>query len=165
MKRRILATTMAAAALALAAAGVGSGSTYDPSTRSGFITRGEIIAAGGKTALIADPVVRDLTTTTFNMTCRWPDSTERTVARSRSLYVLYRAEARDAGNGTITGYRLGSDLIFDGNAEPPGNDTAICWSLLGRSDDGTPVDISYDSVSTRETLTFFGPNGAFDLKF
>jgi hypothetical protein len=158
-------TTVGLLALALSTASAASAAaSYDPSTNTGFISRGDVIANAGRDALIADPVVAFESTTDYTLTCTWPDQEQRSLNLERSFFVLHRAQTRYApGSGTITGYSLSRDTIFDGGSSPPAPDITICWALLGRVDDGTAVDLQYQNVSRVDTLTFFGPNGAIQL--
>jgi hypothetical protein len=151
--------------LALSAtSAAGAAASYDPSSNTGFISRGDVIANGGRSALIGDPVVAFESTTDYTLTCTWPDQAQRSLNLERSFYVLHRARTRYApGSGAITGYSLSSDTIFDSGSSPPVPDVVICWALLGRADDGTPVDLQYQNLSRVDTLTFFGPNGAVQL--
>lgn len=147
-----------------AASAAGAAVSYDPSSNSAFISRGDVIASAGKSALIENPVVAFQSTTDYTLTCTWPDQAQRSVNLERSFYVLHRAQTRYApGSGTITGYSLSGDTIFDGGSSPPVPDIVICWALLGQADDGTAVDLQYQNVSRVDTLTFFGPNGAIQL--
>jgi hypothetical protein len=157
---RRLAIATCTGLLALVGAGAASATVrYDPSTQSGFIGRGDVIAAAGKNALVPDPVVLYTSSTQYTLTCTWPDQTQRRVTIQRTNFVLFHAVTRYApGSGTITGYSLAHDNIFDGGISPPFPDSVICWSLLGRSDDGTAVDLQYDNPSVVEALTYFGPN-------
>jgi hypothetical protein len=151
--------------LALSAtSAAGAAVSYDPSSNTGFISRGDVIANAGKNALIGDPVVAFTSTTDYTLTCTWPDQTQRSLNLERSFYVLHRARTRYApGSGAITGYSLSSETVFDGGFSPPFPDIVICWALLGKSDDGTPVDLQVRNLSRVDTLTFFGPNGAVQL--
>jgi hypothetical protein len=164
---RWLTTTVSVGLIALAAAGVAMAAvTYDPSTQTGFIGRGDVIAAAGKAGLIADPVVTFASTTHYTLTCTWPDQTQVRANLERTFFVVYRAQTRFAhGNETITGYSLSRDAIIDGGLVPPVPDEFICWGLLGRSDDGTPVDLQYQDVTNVQTLTYFAPGGAVQLRY
>jgi hypothetical protein len=164
---RWVTITLGVGLACLVTAGVAAAKvSYDPATRAGFIGRGDVIAAAGKAGLIADPIVTFTSTTSYNLTCTWPDQTQRSADLERTLFLVYRAKARyAAGNNTITGYSLTQDAIIDGGESLPFPDSFICWALLGRSDDGTPVALQYQGVSEVETLTYFAPNGAVELPF
>jgi hypothetical protein len=164
--RRTLTLAGCTALLALIAASAASATvTYDPATQTGFIGRGDVIAAAGKGALIADPVVLFTTTAHYTLTCTWPDQVQRTATLERSTFVLFRAKTRYAGgSGTITGYSFTASNIFDGGASPPVPDQAICWALLGRADDGSAVDLQYQDASLVDAFTYFGPS-AVQLPF
>jgi hypothetical protein len=157
---RRLAIATCTGLLALVGAGAASATVrYDPSTQSGFIGRGDVIAAAGKDALIPDPVVLFASSTHYTLTCTWPDQTQRRATIERTTFVLFRAATRYApGSGTITGYSLTPGNIFDGGVSPPAPDSVICWSLLGQADNGTAVDLQYENTSVVEALTYFGPN-------
>jgi len=152
--------------LALVAAGTASAAvSYDPATQTGFISRGEVIAAADKDALIADPMVSFTSTMRYTLTCSWPDQTQRQVALERTAFVLFRATTRySQGTGVITGYSLGPNNIVDGGAAPPVPDTTICWSLRGSADDGTPVVAQQLGMTQADSLVFFGPT-AVQLPF
>jgi hypothetical protein len=157
--KRGLTTAACTALLALVAAGTASAAvSYDPAAQTGFISRGEVIAAAGKGALIVDPMVLFTSTTRYTLTCNWPDQTQRQVALERTAFVLFRATTRYAG-GTdqITGYSLAPGNIVDGGAAPPVPDATICWSLLGTADDGTPVVVQQLGLTQADSLVFFGP--------
>jgi hypothetical protein len=158
-------TTVGLVLLALSATSAAdAAASYDPSSNTGFISRGDVIANAGKAALIPDPVVAFESTTDYTLTCTWPDQEQRSLNLERSSFALHRAQTRYApGSGAITGYSLSQDTIFDGGSSPPVPDVVICWSLLGRADDGTAVDLHYQNVSSVATLTFFGPNGPIQL--
>jgi hypothetical protein len=165
--KRWLASAVAVGCLFAYAAGTGAAASFDVSSQSGFISRGDVISAGGKGALVANPVVRFTMETQMRLTCTWPDSTQRTTTLETTLLLLYHAETRYApGNMTITGYVLAKSDEFDAEIIPPFQDpTATCWSLLGRADNGTPVQTDMTPLGTTSELTFFGPTGSFDLGF
>lgn len=164
---RWLTTTVSVGLVALAAAGAAAaGVTYNPSTQTGFIGRGDVIAAAGKAALIADPVVTFSSNTSYTLTCTWPDQTQVRANLTRTFFLVYRPKPRvSPGNETITGYSLSRDVIIDGGLVPPVPDEFICWALLGRSDDGTPVDLQYQDVSRVETLTYAASGVAVQLPY
>jgi hypothetical protein len=163
--KRYLAGAAVAACLLLVAIGAGksTAANFDPASQSGFISRGDVIAAGGKGALIANPVVTYTLTMRSQLTCTWPDSTQRSTTLTSYLFRNFRADTRYAGNGTITGYFLSQSNEFDSDIEPPFfNEEAICWSLLGLPDGG-PVQMSDAVLPSSSSLTFFGPNGPFTV--
>ena len=164
--RRSLTIAVCTGLLALvAASSAAAAATFDPATQTGFISRGEVITAGGKDALIADPMVSFTSTTRYTLTCTWPDQTRRQTEIVRTAFVLFRATTRYApGTGLITGYSLSPSNVVDGDVSPPFPDATICWGLLGTADDGTPVDVEQHDVTRADTLTFFGPN-AVQLPF
>jgi hypothetical protein len=163
MKRR-LAIAIAAAAASLVAAGTASATpTYDPSSQTGFISRGDVIAGGGKSALVPDPVIAFTSDTSYTLTCTWADSSQVSIPIVRSFYVLFRAEARYAANGKITGYAFSRADIFDGGEVPPLPDDLICSTL--RPDETTAPTVSTGAVATSSSLTFNSPSGGFDLHF
>jgi hypothetical protein len=163
--RRSLIIAVCTGLLALMAAGTAAASSFDPATQTGFISRGEVITAGGKLALIADPMVSFTSTTRYTLTCTWPDQTQRQTEIARTLFILFRATTRYApGTGLITGYSLSPSNVVDGDISPPYPDATICWGLLGRTDDGTPVAVEQQDVTHVDALTFFGPS-PFALPF
>jgi len=167
MKRYLAGAAVAASLFALCAGTAGAKANkagFDISSQSGFISRGEVLSAGGKDALIVSPVVRFTLETRMRLNCTWPDNTQRSTTMESTLLLLYHADTRFAANGTITGYFLSKGNQFDAEIIPPFNDpTATCWSLLGAQDDGTPVQTETTPLGTSSELTFFGPSGAFDL--
>lgn len=166
MKRYLAGAAVAGCLFAVGAGTAGANASYDIASQSGFISRGDVIAAGGKDALVANPVVRFTLETHMRLTCTWPDSTQRSTTMESTLLLLYRAETRYAGNGTITGYFLSRADEFDAEIIPPFVDTtATCWALLGTPNNGTPVEADTTPLGTTSELTFFGPSGAFDLGF
>jgi hypothetical protein len=166
MKRYLAGVAAAGCLLAIWAGTAGATVSYDVNSQSGFIGRGDVIAAGGKDALIPNPVVRFTLEISTRLTCTWPNSTQRSTTMESTLLILYRADTRYAANGTITGYFLSRSNEFDAEIIPPFVDeTATCWSLLGVADNGTPVETDTTPLGTTSELTFFGPSGPFDLSF
>ena len=164
--KRYLAGAAVAACLFAIWAGTSSAANYDPSSQGGFISRGDVISAGGKGALIANPFVTYTQTSRDLLTCTWPNSTQRSTTLTSFLFRNYQADTRYSGNGTITGYFLSQANEFNSDIEPRFvNETAICWSLLGVADNGTPVETDMTPLGTSSELTFFGPSGPFDLSF
>ena len=167
MKRYLVGVAVAASLFAIYAGTAGAKAnkaSFDISSQSGFISRGDVISAGGKDALVPSPVVRFTLETHVRLNCTWPDNTQRSTTMETTLLLLYHADTRFAANGTITGYFLSKGNQFDAEILPPLSDpTATCWSLLGARDDGTPVQTDTTPLGTSSELTFFGPSGAFDL--
>src|SRR5438876_3923383 len=83
--------SMTAVALATAA-GAGATVSFSPQTRTGFIGRGDVIAAAGKDALVANPMVAYNVTQTFTETCTWSDGTSVQASGSHFLFLLFQAE-------------------------------------------------------------------------
>lgn len=166
MKRYSTSVAIVGCVLAFAVAtGTARAAGYDPVSQSGFINRGEVIAAGGKAALIPNPIVAYTLTMRSRLTCTWPDSTQLSTTLVSTLNRDYLADTRFAGNGTITGYFLSPSNEFNSEIDPPFfDDTAICWSLRGVPDDGTPVQTDVEQLSSSAELTFFsGTTPLFDL--
>ena len=104
--------------------------------------------------------------TRMQLTCTWPDSSQRSTTMESTLLLLYNAETRFAGNGNITGYSSPRATSSTRRSIPPFQDaTATCWALRGVADNGTPVQTDVTPLGTTSELTFFGPSGAFDLGF
>jgi hypothetical protein len=164
MKRYLMGATAVLGCLLAIGARTSTAANFDPSSESGFISRGDVISAGGKSALIPNPVVTYTLTMQNRLTCTWPDSTQRSTTLTSFLFRNYVADTRYSGNGTITGYFLSRDNEFNSDIEPPFfNEDAICWSLLGIADNGTPVQTDMTPLGSTSKLTFFGPSGPFDL--
>jgi hypothetical protein len=161
MKRYLAGAAVVGCLLAIGA-GTSTAANFDPSSQSGFISRGDVIAAGGKSALVANPVVTYTQTMRTRLTCTWPDTTQLSTTLTSRLFRNYVADTRYAPNGTITGYFLSQANEFDSQIDPPFlNETAICWSLRGQTDDGTPVQTSDEQISSSATLTLSTPQGSF----
>jgi hypothetical protein len=166
MRRYLAGVAVAGAILAFSAGTAAAKANYDVASQSGFISRGDVIAAGGKDALVANPVIRFTAETRMRLTCTWPDSTQSSTTLETTVLVLFHAETRTAGNGTITGYFLSRADVFDSEIFPPfENDRATCFSLRGLTDNGSPVQTDTALLGTTSELTFFGPSGPFDLSF
>jgi hypothetical protein len=164
--KRYLAAAAAVGCILAIGAGTSAAATYDPSTQSGFISRGDVISAGGKAALIPNPVVVFRLSVRTRLTCTWTDSAQRSTTLTSSLFRDYRADTRYAGNGTITGYFLSEDNEFFSEIVPGALDeNAICWSLRGIADNGTTVHAEETPLGTTSELMFGGPSGTFDLNF
>lgn len=165
MKRYLAGAAVAGCILAVWTGTAAATASFDINSQSGFIGRGDVIAAAGKDALIANPVVRFLKTTSTRLVCTWPDSTQRTTTISQTLVIVYNAETRYApGSGIITGYVFGRSDEIISSIDPPFLDpTAACWSALGIAPNGATVQIDAQPLPSTSTLTFFGPSGPFDL--
>jgi hypothetical protein len=148
------------------AAGAGAAASFNPQTRTGFISRGEVVAAGGAGALVADPKVAYQTTQAFTETCTWANGVSVQASGSHFLFLLFQAETRYApGSHTITGYAILPADIVDGETSDAAVDRALCWTARGLPDDGSAVTQTYAFGPVVKTLTFFGPGGAVALPF
>lgn len=156
---------MTAVALATAT-GAGAAASFNPQARTGFISRGDVMAAGGAGALVADPLVAYQTTQTFTETCTWTNGTSVQASGSHFLFLLFQAETRHApGSQTITGYAISPADIVDGQTNDAGEDRALCWAARGLPDDGSAITQTFSFGRLVKTLTFFGPSGAVALPF
>jgi hypothetical protein len=162
VKVRLTAIAGLTAVTLATAAAAGASATFNPQTRTGFISRGDVISAGGKSALVANPMVSYETTQSFTETCTWSDGSSVQASGSHFLFLLFQAETRRArGNGNITGYTLSPSDIVDGQTGDPGEDRGLCWAARGVADDGSPITQTFSFGPRVSTLTFFGPNGGF----
>lgn len=163
--KRYLASAAVVGCLLAIAAGTSAAANFDPSSESGFVSRGDVISAGGKAALIPNPVITYSLTLRSRLTCTWPDSTQLSTTLTSTLFRNFLADTRYAANGTITGYFLSKSNEFNSEIDPPFfNESAICWSLRGLTDDGTPVQMDVEQLSTSSALTFFtGPGNGFTV--
>jgi hypothetical protein len=154
--KRYLAGSAVVAALVAIGAGTSAASTFDPVSQSGFISRGDVIAAGGKNAIIPNPVVTYAQTTRSRLTCTWSDSTQLSTTLTSTLVRNFVADTRYApGSRTITGYFVSKDNEFNSEIDPAVVDEeAICWSLRGLADEGPNVQTGVEQLSTSSTLTF-----------
>jgi hypothetical protein len=166
MKRYLAGAAVAACLLAIGT-GTSAAASFDPSTQTGFISRGEIISAGGKGAVIADPVVSYTFSSHSRITCTFADSTRLQTSLTVTTFSLYRAETRFAGNGTITGYFISPHDLFDGDTTPhsPPDLTTLCWEARGVASDGTAVTTDIEALPSTSALTFFGGTGPLNLGF
>jgi hypothetical protein len=147
------------------AAGAGAAASFNPQTWTGFISRGDVMAAGGAGALVADPLIAYQTTQTFTETCTWTNGTSVQASGSHFVFLLFQAETRYApGSQTITGYAISPADIVDGETNPT-DDRDLCFAARGVPDDGSAVTQTYSFGPTVTTLTFFGPRGAVALPF
>jgi hypothetical protein len=113
--KRLLSFTAILGGLALMVAGTAAATaSYDPSSQSWFIGRGDVIAAVGKDGLVP--------TTTFVWDQVWQineggvyaDGTMLPWSYQETVAFYYRAYARLApGNGNITGYTTGAPYYSD----------------------------------------------------
>lgn len=148
------------------ATAAGASATFNPQTRTGFISRGDVIAAAGKDALVTNPMVSYKVTQPFTETCTWPDGTSVQASGSHFLFILFQAETRYApGSDKITGFTLSPTDIIDGQTSDPGEDRALCWAARGIPDDGSQIVQTYDFGPSTATLTFFGSTGPVELPF
>jgi hypothetical protein len=155
---------MTAVALA-SATGAGAAASFNPQARTGFISRGDVVAAAGVGALVANPMVAYETTQTFTETCTWTNGTSVQASGSHFLFLLFQAETRYApGSHTITGYAISPADIVDGETNPT-SDRDLCWAARGLPDDGSTITQTYSYGPKITTLTFFGPSGAVALPF
>jgi len=164
---RSVTTTVGVGLASLVVAGAAAAKvSFDPVTQTGFISRGDVIAAAGKAGLIAEPFVTFRSTTSYTLTCTLPDQTQARADLARDVFIVFHAKARySPGGNTITGYSFTHDDIVDAGVSPPFDDRFICLSLLGIVGDSTPVDLQYSGVSDVDTLTYFAPGGAVELPF
>jgi hypothetical protein len=161
----VLGLTAVAVVLATAT-GAGAAASFNPQARTGFISRGDVMAAGGAGALVADPLIAYQTTQTFTETCTWTNGTSVQASGSHFLFLLFQAETRyAAGSQTITGYRISPADIIDGQTSDAGEDRALCFAARGMPDDGSAITQTFSFGRLVETLTFFGPSGAVALPF
>ena len=161
----IAAASVTAVALATAA-GAGAAASFNVQTRTGFISRGDVLTAGGKAALVSNPMVAYQTTQSFTETCTWANGTSVQANGSHFLFLLFQAETRYApGSNTITGYAISPSDIVDGQTNDAGEDRALCWQARGLPDNGSQITQTFAFGPTVRTLTFFGPNGGVELPF
>jgi hypothetical protein len=148
------------------AAGAGAAASFNPQTRTGFISRGDVMAVGGAGALVADPLIAYQTTQTFTETCTWANGTSVQASGSHFLFLLFQAETRYApGSHTIIGYTISPADIIDGQTNEPGEDRALCFAARGVPDDGSAITQTFSFGPVVKTLTYFGPSGAVALPF
>lgn len=165
-----LSAVVGITAVALATAtGAGAAASFNPQTRTGFISRGEVMSAGGHGALVANPTITYQTTQAFTETCTWSNGVSVQASGSHFLFLLFQAETRYApGNGNITGYSISPSDILDGETTPI-DDRTLCFDVraaeLGIPPDGSSVTQTYSFGPKITTLTYFGPTGAVALPF
>jgi hypothetical protein len=159
--KRYLAGAAALGCLFAIGAATATAANFDPTSESGFISRGDVIAAGGKGALISNPVVTYSLTMRSRLTCTWPDGTQFSTILTSVLFRNFNAAARYApGSENITGYSVSKDNEFNSEIDPPFfNDQAICGTLHSLPADGTPVLADVEQISTSSALTFFTAPG------
>ena len=161
-----LIATAGMSAVALAtSAGAHAAASFNPQTRTGSISRGDVVAAAGAGALVANPMVAYQTTQAFTETCTWASGVSVQVSGSHFLFLLFQAETRYApGSQTITSYTiLPSDLV-DGETNPT-DDRSLCFAARGIPDDGSSITQTYSFGPKITTLTFFSPSGAVAVPF
>lgn len=153
-------------AVALATAtGAGAAASFNPQARTGFISRGDVMAAAGRGALVANPMVAYQTTQAFTETCTWGNGISVQASGSHFLFLLFQAETHYAGGShNIIGYSISPADIVDGETNPT-DDRALCWAARGLPDDGSAITQTYSLGPQVKTLTFFGPSGAVALPF
>lgn len=147
------------------ASGAGAAANFNPLSRTGFISRGQVVSAGGAGALVANPVVAYDTSQNFTETCTWANGVSVQASGTHFLLLVFQPEARYApDNGNITGYSISpSDLIFGDTT--PISDRSLCFHVRGIADDGSSITQTYSFGPRITTLTFFGPSGSFELPF
>jgi hypothetical protein len=154
------------AVLLATAAGAGAAASFNPETRTGFISRGDVVSAAGAGALVADPLVAYNASQTFTETCTWTNGVSVQASGSHFLFLLFQAETRYApGSRTITGYRISPADIVDGETSDPSDDRALCWAARGLPDDGSPITQTYTFGRQIKSLTFSGSGVAVALPF
>jgi len=156
-------------AVALTAASGAGAASFNPQTRTGFISRGDVMSTGGARALVANPFVAYLDTQAFTETCTWANGVSVQASGTHFLFLLFQAEARYApGNGNITGYTISPSDIADGGTTPI-DDRTLCFDVrsaeLGIPPDGSSVTQTYSFGPRVKTLTFFGGGVAVALPF
>lgn len=147
------------------AAGAGAAASFNPQTRTGFISRGEVMSSGGAGALVANPTIAYQSTQAFTETCTWSNGVSVQASGSHFLFLLFQAETRYApGNGTITGYSISPSDLIDGETNPT-DDRSLCFAARGIPDDGSAITQSFSFGPRVTTLTLFAPSGAVALPF
>jgi hypothetical protein len=154
------------AALLATATGARAAATFNLQTRTGFISRGDVMAAAGARALVADPLVAYNISQAFTETCTFTDGFSVQASGSHFLFLLFQAETRYApGSRTITGYTISPNDIIDGDTNQADEDRDLCWHARGIPDDGSPVTQTYTFGPQIQSLTFSGPGVAVALPF
>ena len=147
------------------AAGAGAAASFNPQTRTGFISRGEVKSAGGAGALVANPTIAYQSTQAFTETCTWGNGISVQASGSHFLFLLFQAETRYAGGShNITGYTISPADVVDGETNPT-DDRSLCFAARGLPDDGSAITQTYSFGPQVKTLTFFGPSGSVELPF
>jgi hypothetical protein len=161
-----LIATAGMSAVALAtSAGAHAAASFNPQTRTGSISRGDVVAAAGAGALVANPAVVYQTTQAFTETCTWADGVSVQASGSHFLFLLFQAETHYAsGSQTITGYSISPSDLIDGETNPT-SDRSLCFAARGIADDGSSITQTYSFGPRITTLTFFGPSGPIALPF
>jgi hypothetical protein len=170
MARRIKVWLIAAAAVTAVAlttaAAASARATFNVQTRTGFISRGDVVSAAGKGALQANPMISYVSTQSFTETCTFSDGTSVQAQGSTFFFLLFQAETRHApGSSTVIGYTISPADIVDGETSDPGEARALCWAARGLPEDGSQITQTFDFGPKVSTLTFFGPNGGVELPF
>jgi hypothetical protein len=161
----IAAASVTVLALAIAA-GAEAKASFSVQTRTGFISRGDVLSAGGKGALVADPLVAYQSTQSFTETCTWVNGTSVQASGSQFLFLLFQAETRYApGSHKIIGYAISPSDIVDGQTNEAGEDRALCWEARGLPDDGSQITQTFAFGPKVTSLTLFGANSAVELPF
>lgn len=154
------------AVLLATATGAGASASFNPQTRTGFISRGDVVAAAGTSALVADPIVAYNFSQAFTETCTFTDGFSLQVSGTHFLFLLFQAVTRYApGSRTIIGYTISPADIIDGDTNQPDEDRDLCWQARGIPDDGSPISQTYTFGPQMKSLTFSGPGIAFALPF
>lgn len=161
-----LIATAAISAVALAmSSGAEAAASFNPQTRTGSISRGDVVAAAGAGALVANPMVVYRTTQAFTETCTWADGVSVQTSGNHFLFLLFQAETRYApGSQAITGYVVSPSDLVDGETNPT-DDRSLCFAARGTADDGSSITQTYSFGPKITTLTLFGPSGAVALPF
>jgi hypothetical protein len=162
----LIASLGVTALLLATATGAGAAASFNPLTRTGFISRGDVTAAAGARALVADPIVAYNFSQAFTETCTFTDGSSVQASGTHFVFLLFQAETRYApGSRRITGYTISPADVIDGDTNQPDEDRDLCWQARGVPDDGSPITQTYRLGQQVKTLTFSGPGIAFALPF
>jgi hypothetical protein len=124
-----LSVIVAAGASALVVTGgAWAKATFDPATDTGFISRGAVVANGGKDALLpqGQAFVIFNYTRTVQVSCPLIAGGTAEVATTGSGFVLFLPEVRSSGDGAISGYYVRPDDQLDGDFQYGGT---RAWDL------------------------------------
>jgi hypothetical protein len=124
----------------LLTAGASAGASYEPATNQGFITRGDVIAHLGKSALHPSPAVLARFQINWVLDCHYADGSSQRVAASSDGSVLMAPTTRRAANGTITGYALPGVVLESAILDRPDQ---LCLAADGAG----PALAGFDIVS------------------